>query len=141
MGQRDGHEITRMNHVAIAVPDLDAAAALYRDVLGCPVSDPQTSEEQGVTIVYVTLGNVNIELMSPHGDSSPIAKFLERNPAGGLHHVGVEVSDMDAAIDHLKAHKIRVLGDGTAANGIHGNPILFLHPKDLCGTLLELEQT
>lgn len=138
-GQR--HAVTRMNHVAIVVPDLAAAAALYRDAFGCPVSEPQTTEEHGVTIVYVTLGNVNIELMAPHGDDSPIARFLERNPAGGLHHIGVEVADMDAAIDHMKAQNIRPLGDGGATTGIHGNPILFLHPKDLCGTLVELEQS
>ena len=135
------HAVTRMNHVAIAVPDLAAAATLYRDVFGCAVSDPQTSEEHGVTIVYVSLGNVNIELMTPHGDDSPIARFLERNPAGGIHHIGVEVGDMDAAIGHAAERNIRVLGDGTAKTGIHGNPILFLHPKDLCGTLVELEQT
>lgn len=138
-GQR--HAVTRMNHVAIAVPDLGAAAALYRDVFGCAVSEPKTSETHGVEIVYVTLGNVNIELMAPHGDDSPIARFLERNPDGGLHHIGVEVGDMDAAIDHVKDHDVRPIGDGRASTGIHGNPILFLHPKDLCGTLVELEQT
>jgi methylmalonyl-CoA/ethylmalonyl-CoA epimerase len=132
--------IGRLNHVAIAVPDLEAAAALYRDGLGARVSQPERLPEHGVTVVVVELPNARIELLHPLGDGSPIAGFLERNPAGGLHHVCFEVDDVRAARDRLEGRGARVLGDGEPKTGAHGKPVLFLHPKDFCGTLVELEE-
>ena len=132
--------IGRLNHVAIAVPDLDAASATYRDTLGADVSEPQDVPDHGVTVVFITLPNTKMELLHPLGENSPIAKFLEKNPAGGIHHVCYEVDDILAARDQLKAKGARVLGDGEPKIGAHGNPVLFLHPKDFCGTLVELEQ-
>ena len=132
--------IGRLNHVAIVVPDLDAACALYRDSLGAQVSAPLDMPEHGVTTVFVELPNTKIELLHPLGDASPVAPFLERNPSGGMHHVCFEVDDIRAARDHLKASGARVLGDGEPSIGAHGKPVLFLHPKDFCGTLIEIEQ-
>jgi methylmalonyl-CoA/ethylmalonyl-CoA epimerase len=133
--------IGRLNHVAIAVPDLAAAAALYRDTLGATVSAPVDLPEHGVSTVFVTLSNTKIELLHPLGDESPIARFLARNPGGGVHHVCYQVDDILAARDRLRARGARVLGDGEPRTGAHGKPVLFLHPKDFCGTLIELEQT
>lgn len=130
----------RVNHIAIAVPDLEAAAASYRTTLGCNVSEPQTLPEHGVTVVFVELPNTKIELLHPYGDESPIAAFLEKNPAGGMHHICYEVGDIIVARDQLKESGARVLGDGNAKIGAHGKPVLFLHPKDFQGTLIELEQ-
>lgn len=130
----------RLNHVAIVVPDLAAAAALYRDTLGASVGAPQDLPEHGVSLVFVDVGNTKIELMTPLGEGSPIAAFLEKNPSGGMHHVCYEVEDILAARDRLKAGGARVLGDGEPKIGAHGKPVLFLHPKDLFGTLVELEQ-
>lgn len=132
--------IGRLNHVAIAVPDLGAAVATYRDTLGASVSDPVALSEHGVTVVFVDLGNTKVELLEPLGDGSTIRGFLERNPAGGMHHVCYEVDDIIAARDRLKAAGARVLGDGEPRTGAHGKPVLFLHPKDFAGTLVELEQ-
>jgi methylmalonyl-CoA/ethylmalonyl-CoA epimerase len=132
--------IGRLNHVAIAVPDLAKAAALYRDTLGARVSDPVPQPKHGVTVVFVDLPNTKIELLHPLGDSSPIAGYLERNPSGGIHHVCYEVDDILAARDQLKASGARVLGDGDPKIGAHDKPVLFLHPKDFLGTLVELEQ-
>lgn len=132
--------IGRLNHVAIAVPDLRAAAALYRDTLGAGVSEPQAEPAHGVTVVFVTLPNTRIELLEPLGDGSPVAAFLERQPAGGIHHICYEVDDIRAAAERLRADGARVLGDGEPKAGAHGKPVLFLHPKDFCGTLVELEQ-
>jgi methylmalonyl-CoA/ethylmalonyl-CoA epimerase len=132
--------IGRLNHVAIAVPKLGPAAAVYRNALGAQVSEPMPQPEHGVTVVFVTLPNTKIELLEPLGDNSPIAAFLERNPSGGMHHVCYEVDDILAARDHLKAAGARVLGDGEPKIGAHGKPVLFLHPKDFCGTLVEIEQ-
>ena len=132
--------IGRLNHVAIAVPDLDAASATYRDTLGAEVSAPQDVTEHGVTVVFITLPNTKIELLHPLGEGSPIAKFLEKNPAGGIHHICYEVEDILAARDKLKSEGARVLGDGEPKIGAHGNPVLFLHPKDFQGSLIELEQ-
>jgi methylmalonyl-CoA/ethylmalonyl-CoA epimerase len=132
--------IGKLNHVAIAVPDLAAAAALYRDALGAKVSAPVDMPAHGVTTVFVELANAKIELLHPYGDNSPIAGFLARNPAGGIHHVCYEVDDILAARDRLKARGLRVLGDGEPRLGAHDKPVLFLHPKDLCGTLVELEE-
>ncbi len=132
--------IGRLNHVAIAVKDLEAASAVYRDKLGAEVSAPVAQPEHGVTTVFITLPNSKIELIAPLGDNSPIAKFLERNPDGGIHHLCYEVDDIRAARDQLKAAGARVLGDGEPKIGAHGKPVLFLHPKDFLGTLVELEQ-
>ena len=132
--------IGKLNHVAIAVPDLAAAAALYRETLGAQVSAPGDEPDHGVTVVFVELANTKIELLHPLGDKSPIAPFLERNPAGGVHHICFEVEDILAARDKLKAEGARVLGGGEPKIGAHGKPVLFLHPKDFCGTLIELEQ-
>jgi methylmalonyl-CoA/ethylmalonyl-CoA epimerase len=132
--------IGRLNHVAIAVPDLAAASAVYRDTLGAKVSAPTDEPDHGVTVVFVELPNTKIELLHPLGEGSPIAKFLERNPAGGMHHVCYEVDDIMAARDKLKADGATVLGDGNPRIGAHGKPVLFLHPKDFCGTLIEIEQ-
>ena len=130
----------RLNHVAIAVRDLAAAAAVYRSTLGATVSPPQPLPEHGVTVVFVTLPNTKIELLEPLGAGSPLARFLDKNPDGGMHHVCYEVDDIIAARDRLKASGARVLGDGEPRIGAHGKPVLFLHPKDFCGTLVELEQ-
>ncbi|CDX37215.1 conserved hypothetical protein [Mesorhizobium sp. ORS 3359] len=130
----------RLNHVALAVPDLAAASAAYRDMLGARLSAPQALPEHGVTVVFVDVGNTKIELLEPLGDASPIAAFLEKNPSGGMHHVCYEVDDILAARDHLKQSGARVLGDGNPKIGAHGKPVLFLHPKDFFGTLVELEQ-
>lgn len=132
--------IGRLNHVAIAVPDLAAASATYRDTLGATVSAPVDLHEHGVTTVFVDLGNTKIELLAELGPASPIARFLERNPGGGVHHVCYEVEDLEAARVRLEARGARVLGDGRPKIGAHGKPVLFLHPKDFCGTLVELEQ-
>lgn len=132
--------IGKLNHVAIAVPDLAAASALYRDTLGAKVSAPVPQPAHGVTVVFVELPNTKIELLHPLGDKSPIAGFLDKNPAGGIHHVCYEVDDIYAARDKLKAAGARVLGDGEPRNGAHDKPVLFLHPKDFYGTLVELEQ-
>jgi methylmalonyl-CoA/ethylmalonyl-CoA epimerase len=132
--------IGRLNHIAIAVPDLEAATATYRDVLGAAVSQPLDQPEHGVTVVFVELPNAKIELLHPLGVDSPIAKFLERSPSGGIHHVCYEVDDILAARDRLKSQGARVLGDGEPKIGAHGKPVLFLHPKDFLGTLVELEQ-
>jgi methylmalonyl-CoA/ethylmalonyl-CoA epimerase len=132
--------IGRLNHVAIAVPNLAAATALYRASLGAQVSAPQPEPAHGVTVVFVNLPNTKIELLEPLGEGSPIAAFLERNPAGGIHHICYEVGDIAAARDKLKASGARVLGDGEPKIGAHGKPVLFLHPKDFNGTLIELEQ-
>ena len=132
--------IGRLNHVAIAVPDLEAARKQYRDVLGATVSEAEDIPEHGVSVVFVTLDNTKIELLHPLGEGSPIARFLEKNPDGGMHHVCYEVEDILAARDRLKAAGARVLGDGEPKIGAHGKPVLFLHPKDFNGTLVELEQ-
>ena len=130
----------RLNHVAIAVPDLAAASAVYRDTLGARVTEPQALPEHGVTVVFIDVGNTKIELLEALGEGSPIAAFLEKNASGGMHHVCYEVDDILAARDHLKASGARVLGDGNPKIGAHGKPVLFLHPKDFQGTLVELEQ-
>jgi methylmalonyl-CoA/ethylmalonyl-CoA epimerase len=132
--------IGRLNHVAIAVPDLDAAAALYGGALGAKVSAPVAQPKHGVTVVFVELPNTKIELLHPLGENSPIAGFLQKNASGGIHHVCYEVEDIRAARDRLKAAGARVLGDGEPRIGAHDKPVLFLHPKDFCGTLIELEQ-
>ena len=132
--------IGRLNHVAIVVPDLGAATAIYRDTLGANVSAPQDLPEHGVTTVFVELANTKIELLHPLGADSPIAKFLQSNPAGGMHHICYEVADIGLARDLLKKAGARVLGDGEPKIGAHGKPVLFLHPKDFTGTLVELEQ-
>jgi methylmalonyl-CoA/ethylmalonyl-CoA epimerase len=132
--------IGRLNHVAIAVRDLDAACATYRDVLGARLTAPQDLPEHGVRVVFVELPNTKIEFLEPLGPQSPIAKFLERNPDGGIHHLCYEVLDIREARDRLVASGARVLGDGEPKIGAHGNPVLFLHPKDFVGTLTELEE-
>jgi methylmalonyl-CoA/ethylmalonyl-CoA epimerase len=132
--------IGRLNHVAIAVKDIAKAADVYRDTLGADVSDPVPQPDHGVTTVFVLLPNTKIELLEPLGEGSPIARFLERSPEGGIHHVCYEVDDIAVARDRLIARGVRVLGDGEPKIGAHGKPVLFLHPKDLCGTLIELEQ-
>ncbi|RWF64631.1 methylmalonyl-CoA epimerase [Mesorhizobium sp.] len=131
----------RLNHVALAVPDLAAAMAAYRDTLGARLSAPQALPEHGVTVVFVDVGNTKIELLEPLGENSPITAFLEKNPSGGMHHVCYEVDDIVAARGRLKASGARVLGDGSPKIGAHGKPVLFLHPKDFFGTLVELEQS
>jgi methylmalonyl-CoA/ethylmalonyl-CoA epimerase len=132
--------IGRLNHVAIAVKDLATAARVYRDALGAEVSAPMALPEHGVTVVFITLPNTKIELLEPLGEGSPIRSFLEKNPQGGMHHVCYEVDDIAAARDRLAAAGARVLGSGEPRIGAHGKPVLFLHPKDFCGTLVELEQ-
>jgi len=132
--------IGRLNHVAIAVPDLEAAVAQYRDTLGASVGPPQDEPAHGVTVVFVDLPNTKIELLHPLGEASPIRSFLDRHPAGGIHHVCYEVADIRAARDRLRAMGARVLGDGEPRIGAHGRPVLFLHPKDFAGALVELEQ-
>jgi len=133
--------IGRLNHVAIAVPDLAAASEKYRDTLGATVSAALPLPEHGVTTVFVVLPNTKIELLEPLGDNSPIAKFLERNPDGGIHHLCYEVDDIRATRDQLRAQGARVLGDGEPKIGAHGKPVLFLHPKDFNGTLVEIEES
>lgn len=132
--------IGRLNHVAIATADLAAASALYADTLGAKVSPPQDEPDHGVTVVFIELPNTKVELLTPLGENSPIANFLEKNPAGGIHHICYEVEDIIAARDMLRAKGARVLGDGEPKIGAHGKPVLFLHPKDFQGTLVELEQ-
>jgi len=130
----------RVNHIAIAVPDLAQATAVYRDVLGARVSQSQALPEHGVTVVFVELDNSKVELLEPLGEESPIRSFLEKNPAGGMHHICYEVADIVAARDRLQQAGLRVLGDGNPKTGAHGKPVLFLHPKDMNGTLVELEE-
>lgn len=132
--------IGRLNHVAIAVPDLEAAAATYRNSLGAVVSEAVPQPDHGVTTIFIELPNTKIELLEPLGENSPIAKFLERNADGGIHHICYEVDDIIAARDRLVGEGARVLGDGEPKIGAHDKPVLFLHPKDFCGTLVELEQ-
>jgi methylmalonyl-CoA/ethylmalonyl-CoA epimerase len=132
--------IGRLNHVAIAVPDLEAATAQYRDILGADVGAPQDEPDHGVTVVFITLPNTKIELLYPLGENSPILGFLDKNPSGGIHHICYEVDDIAAARDRLIAAGARVLGTGEPKIGAHGKPVLFLHPKDFNGTLIELEQ-
>lgn len=132
--------IGRLNHVAIAVRDLEAASRVYRDTLGASLSEPLPQPEHGVTVVFITLPNTKIELLEPLGEGSPIASFLDRSPDGGIHHVCYEVDDILTARDRLTATGARVLEGGEPRIGAHGKPVLFLHPKDFCGTLVELEQ-
>ena len=132
--------IGRLNHVAIAVPDLDAACAQYKDTLGAKVGAPQDEPDHGVTVVFVELPNTKIEFLYPLGENSPIQGFLDKNPSGGIHHICYEVDDIIEARDRLKASGARVLGTGEPKIGAHGKPVLFLHPKDFTGTLVELEQ-
>lgn len=132
--------IGKLNHVAIAVPDLEAATATYRDTLGADVSEPVALPDHGVTTVFVNLPNTKIELLEPLGEDSPVRKFVEKNSAGGIHHVCFEVDDILAARDKLVAEGARILGSGEPREGAHGKPVLFLHPKDFNGTLVELEQ-
>jgi methylmalonyl-CoA/ethylmalonyl-CoA epimerase len=132
--------IDRLNHVAIVVPDLESAAATYRDTLGARVSAPVDLPEHGVSTIFIELGNTKIELLHPLGENSPIAGFLERNPGGGMHHLCYEVGDIYAAREQLRQRGARVLGDGEPKTGAHGKPVLFLHPRDFCGTLIEIEQ-
>ena len=132
--------IGRINHIAIVVPDLDAAVNSWKSRLGADVSAPQELPEHGVTVVFIDTGNSKVELLEPLGADSPIARFLERNPDGGMHHMCFEVDDILAARDQLIAEGARVLGDGEPKTGAHGKPVLFLHPKDFNGTLIELEE-
>lgn len=132
--------IGRVNHIAIAVPDLEAASDQYRNTLGAEVSELIALEEHGVTVVFITLPNTKIELLHPLGEASPIARFLEKNPSGGMHHICYEVEDIAQAISKLKSSGARVLGDGSPKIGAHGKPVIFLHPSDFTGTLIELEQ-
>ncbi len=132
--------IGRLNHVAIAVKDIEAASRTYRETLGADVSAPEPIAEHGVTVVFINLPNTKVELLEPLGADSPIAGFLDKNPGGGMHHVCYEVADIVAARDRLVAAGARVLGSGEPQIGAHGKPVLFLHPKDFCGTLVELEQ-
>jgi methylmalonyl-CoA/ethylmalonyl-CoA epimerase len=132
--------IGRLNHVAIAVADIEKAAKVYAVTLGAKVTAPEIVAEHGVKVVFVELPNTKIELLEPYGENSPIAGFVEKNPGGAIHHVCYEVDDIIMARDHLKAEGARVLGDGSPKIGAHGKPVLFLHPKDFCGTLVELEQ-
>ena len=132
--------IGRLSHVAIAVPDLDKSTAIYADTLGAKTSARQPLPEHGVSVVFVELPNTKIELLEPLGEDSPIAAFLEKNPAGGIHHLCYEVEDIKAAAQKMISEGARILGDGKSKTGAHGKPVLFLHPKDFCGTLVELEQ-
>ena len=132
--------IGKLNHVAIAVPDLEAAATTYRETLGARVSEPEPLPEHGVTVIFVDLPNTRVELLEPLGEASPIARFLEKNPHGGIHHVCYEVEDIITARDRLVSAGMRILGDGEPKIGAHGRPVLFLHPKDMFGTLVELEE-
>jgi methylmalonyl-CoA/ethylmalonyl-CoA epimerase len=137
---RDDDMIGRLNHVAIAVPDLDAAAAQYRSTLGADVGPAQDEPDHGVTVIFITLPNTKIELLYPLGDDSPINGFLAKNPSGGIHHICYEVDDIIAARDKLLSEGARILGTGEPKIGAHGKPVLFLHPKDFNGCLIELEQ-
>jgi len=139
-GLQETTMIGRLNHVAIAVRDIAKAANVYRQTLGAQVSDPVPQPDHGVATVCVALSNTKVELREPLGEVSPIAKFLDRNPDGGIHHVCYEVDDIRAARERLKAQGARVLGDGEAKIGAHGKPVLFLHPKDFCGALVEIEE-
>lgn len=130
----------RLNHVAIAVPDINSASALYRDKLGAKISQPQQLPDHGVTVVFIDVGNTKIELLEPLGEGSPIAAFLAKNPSGGMHHLCYEVEDIIAARDRLIEQGARILGDGEPKSGAHGKQVLFLHPKDFNGTLIELEE-
>ncbi len=132
--------IGRLNHIAIAVPDLEAASKTYSQTLGAKVTAPQDEPDHGVTVIFVELPNTKVELLHPLGENSPIQGFLDKNPSGGIHHVCYEVDDILAARDKLKAEGARVLGNGEPKIGAHGKPVLFLHPKDFTGTLVELEQ-
>ena len=132
--------IGRLNHVAIAVPDVRAAAAIYRDAFGAQVSAPMELADHGVTVVFVELANTRIEFLEPLDESSPVGRFLKRNPSGGMHHLCFEVEDIIAARDQLVARGARALGDGEPRNGAHGKPVLFFHPNEFCGTLIELQQ-
>ncbi len=132
--------IGKLNHVAIAVPDVQAAARIYRDVLGAQVSQAVPQPEHGVTTVFVELPNAKLELIEPLGDDSPIANFLRKNTVGGIHHICLEVEDIDGACRSLEKKGVRIIGDGKPRTGAHGKPVIFLHPKDLCGTLIELEE-
>ena len=132
--------IGRLNHVAIAVPDLMEAAAQYKQMLGASVGKPQEEPDHGVTVIFIELPNTKIELLHPLGENSPIKAFLEKNPSGGIHHVCYEVQDIIKARDHLSSEGVRILGSGEPKIGAHGKPVLFLHPKDFTGTLIELEQ-
>lgn len=132
--------IGKLNHVAIAVPNLTRASAIYRDVLGAQISEPLEQPDHGVRVVFITLSNTKIELLEPLDEKSPIARFLQRNSDGGIHHICYEVDNIYAARDELLAKGARILGDGEPKIGAHGKPVLFLHPKDMCGTLVELEQ-
>jgi len=132
--------LDRLNHVAIAVPDLQSASHQYKTTLGATISEPIEIPEQGVTVVFIELPNTKIELLEPLGENSPIAGFLEKNPSGGIHHICYEVDDILKARDKLQADGVRVLGDGEPKIGAHGKPVLFLHPKDFQGTLIELEE-
>ena len=132
--------ISKLNHVAIAVPDLKAAANIYKDMLGAKISEPKEEPNHGVTVVFVELPNTRIGLLEPLGESSPIQGFLQANPSGGIHHLCFEVDDIIMARDHLKNEGARVLGEGEPKIGAHGKPVLFLHPKDFIGTLVELEE-
>ncbi len=133
--------IGRLNHVAIAVPSVEAAAAIYREKLGAKVSDPVPMPDHGVTTIFVELANSKIELLEPLGTASPIARFLEKHPQGGMHHLCFEVDDIVAARDRLSGQGATILGDGEPVPGAHGKPVVFLHPKEFCGTLIELEQS
>jgi len=132
--------IGRLNHVAIAVPDLQAGISVYANTLGAKVTPPEEQPDHGVTVVFIELPNTKVELLEPLGENSPIAKFLEKNPSGGIHHICYEVEDILAARDQLIQEGARVLGDGNPKIGAHNKPVLFLHPKDFCGTLVELEE-
>ena len=132
--------LTRFNHVAIVVPDLEKAKERYAKVLGAEVSEKNDYPEHGVSVVFVNLGNSKIELMYPYGENSPIKKFLEKNQNGAIHHICIEVKDIYKTAESLKKKNIRILGDGKPKNGAHNKPVLFLHPKDFYGTLIELEQ-
>lgn len=133
--------IGRVNHIAIAVPDLDRATERYRDMLGARLSEPRSLPEHGVRVVFIDTGNTKVELLEPLGEASPIADFLRRNPDGGMHHICYEVGDLAAAVRSLTERGARVLGDGRPKTGAHGLPVVFLHPKDFDGTLIELEET
>ena len=132
--------IGKLNHVAIAVSDIKTAAAIYRDTLGATVTEAEDLPEHGVTTVFIELPNTKIELLQPLGDNSPIKRFVEKNPAGGIHHICYEVDDIEQSIAKLQTEGATVLGDGRPKTGAHGKPVVFLHPKDFCGTLIELEQ-
>jgi methylmalonyl-CoA/ethylmalonyl-CoA epimerase len=132
--------LERINHIAIAVPDLAAASAEWRDRLGATLSPPLAQPEHGVTVIFIEFGNTKIELLEPLGADSPIARFLEKNPDGRIHHICFEVEDILTVRDHLVSEGARILGDGNPKIGAHGKPVLFIHPKDITGTLIELEQ-